>query len=85
MERHSSSRQPVNQALNTPTIRGDYQTGIVPKGESTVTESWTLSQSERRGGWMLQNEVLVTLGGEDTLLSAFCCRNNFSSITTGNI
>lgn len=32
VERHPSSRQPVNQALNTLQIRGDYQTVIVPKG-----------------------------------------------------
>lgn len=30
-ERHQSSRQPVNQALNTLEIRGDYQAVIVPK------------------------------------------------------
>lgn len=31
VSRHPSSRQPVNQALNTLEIRGDYQTVIVPK------------------------------------------------------
>lgn len=32
VERHPSSRQPVNQTLNTVQIRGDYQPVIVPKG-----------------------------------------------------
>lgn len=51
VERHPSSRQPVNQALNTLEIRGDYQTVIVPKG-SPLSQRPGQAQSVREEGWM---------------------------------
>lgn len=51
MERHPSSRQPVNQPLNTLEIRGDYQTVIVPKG-SPLSQRPGQAQSVREEGGM---------------------------------
>lgn len=48
-------RQPVNQALNTLEIRGDYQAVIVPKG-SPLSQRPGQAQSVRgrRDGLMVQ-------------------------------
>lgn len=51
VERQPSSRQPVNQALNTQQIRGDYQTVIVPKG-SRLSHRPGQAQSVREEGGM---------------------------------
>lgn len=62
VERHPSSRQPVNQTLNTLQIRGDYQAVIVPKG-SPLSQRPGQAQSVRgrRDGWMVQ----LVFGGGD--------------------
>lgn len=82
VERHPSSRQPVNQALNTLEIRGDYHCS-----KSSVTETWpgSVSQSVRMDGWIdavcYCDDYLRRRGS--LTISSFSFKHNLCSIASG--
>lgn len=97
VERHPSSRQPVNQTLNTLQIRGDYQAAIVPKG-SPLSQRPGQAQSVRgrRDGWyswclevveaalVVVVVVVITKGEKDLSHSSFWCKHDFGTGQTKN-
>lgn len=76
--RHPSSRQPVNQALNTQEIRGDYQTVIVPKG-SPLSQRPGQAQAEAGG---MDGTICFGDGRRSLTVIIFWCENNLNSVAS---